>query len=518
MKKLLSLTFLISCLISIGAPAASPAPAIRAFRIAHEQEILNEYVELLKIPNVASDHEGIGRNAEAIVALMRRLDLAPRLLEPAATPDSPPVVYGEWKVPKAKRTLVLYAHYDGQPVNPAEWVTPAFTPTLRTGPIVNGGTATSGAVIPADTQASQLGPEVRIYARSASDDKAGVIVILSAIDALRSLHRQPTDNLKVVFEGEEEAGSPHLGEILRGNRALLDAQLWVVCDGPVHQSGKRQVIYGARGDMNVNLTVYGPNRPLHSGHYGNWAPNPALRLARLLASMKDETGKVAVRGWYDDVATLGTTERQAITAAADYDEVVRKQLGLAATETDLPLNEAISLPSLNINGMRSGNVGDQATNMIAETATAVLDLRLVVGNDPQRQYQKLLAHVRSQGYYVIEREPTAEERLAHPLIATMFAKPGSYAAARTPMDDPFARAIATSVRSTSDQPIVELPTSGGSLPLSIINDALGTRSIVVGIANYDNNQHSANENLRLGNLWNGIDIYGAVITHAPLER
>jgi acetylornithine deacetylase/succinyl-diaminopimelate desuccinylase-like protein len=210
---------------------------------------------------------------------------------------------------------------------------------------------------------------------------------------------------------------------------------------------------------------------------------------------------------------LGQTEKQAVAAAADYDATLKQQLGLGATETDLPLNEAIALPSLNINGMRSGNVGDQATNMIAESAAAVLDLRLVVGNDPRRQYDKLLAHVRSQGYYVVDRAPTSEERLAHPRIATLYARPGSYAAARTPMDDPFARAIAAAVRSTSAQPIVELPTSGGSLPLSVISEALGTKSIVVGIANYDNNQHSANENLRLGNLWDGIDIYAAILTH-----
>src|SRR5882757_6470275 len=497
---------------AVSASAAEPVADIRAFRTSHESEILERYVEFLKLPNVASDHANIRRNAEAIVAMMQRLNLAPRLLEPAAAPDAPPLVYGEWKVPKAKRTLVLYAHYDGQPVNPAEWITEPFTPTLRTGPVTDGGT-----VISMDA-ANRLDSQVRVYARGASDDKAGVMVILSAIEALRSLHRQPTDNLKIVFEGEEEAGSPHLGDILRNNRSLFGAQLWVVCDGPVHQSGKKQVIYGARGDLNVSLTVYGPNRPLHSGHYGNWAPNPALRLARLLTSMKDESGKVSVQGWYDDVVQLGATERQAIAAASDYDATLKNQLGLAAPETDWALNEAITLPSLNINGMRSGNIGEQATNMIAETATAVLDLRLVVGNDPQRQYQKLLAHVRSQGYYVVDREPTAEERLAHPLIATLYAKPGSYAAARTPMDDPFARAIATSVRATSDQPLVELPTSGGSLPLSIINEALGTRSIVVGIANYDNNQHSANENLRLGNLWDGIDTYGALLTHARVSR
>jgi acetylornithine deacetylase/succinyl-diaminopimelate desuccinylase-like protein len=500
------------CMQAASAPAAEPGADIRAFRTSHESEILERYVDFLKLPNVASDHANIRRNAEAIVAMMQRLDLAPRLLEPAAAQDAPPLVYGEWKVPKARRTLVVYAHYDGQPVNPTEWITGPFVPTLRTGP------ATEGGSIIAMDAANRLDPQVRVYARGASDDKAGVVVILSAIEALRSLHRQPTDNLKIVFEGEEEAGSPHLGDILRENRSLFAAQLWVVCDGPVHQTGKKQVTYGARGDMNVSLTVYGPNRPLHSGHYGNWAPNPALRLARLLASMKDEAGKVIVPGWYEDVAPLGDTERKAIAATSEYDDTLRRQLGLAATESDVPLNEAITLPSLNINGMRSGNVGDQATNMIAETASAVLDLRLVLANDPQRQYQKLLAHVRSKGYYVIDREPTAEERLAHPLIATMMAKPGSYAAARTPMDDPFARAIAAAVRSSSDQAIVELPTSGGSLPLSVISEALGTRSIVVGIANYDNNQHAANENLRLGNLWDGIDTYGALLTHAPLPR
>jgi acetylornithine deacetylase/succinyl-diaminopimelate desuccinylase-like protein len=482
MKKIIWL----SCLLAASSFAATPQSDIRAFTTAHQQAILDQFTELLKIPNIASDKDGIRRNADAITAMMQRLNLNPRLLTPAGTPDAPPVIYGEWKVPKAKRTLVVYAHYDGQPINPAEWTTGPFTPTLRDG---------------------------RIYARSASDDKAGVVVILTAIDALRSLHRHPTDNLKVVFEGEEEAGSPHLGEILKENRALFDAQLWVVCDGPVHQSGQRQVIYGARGDMNVNLTVYGPNRPLHSGHYGNWAPNPALRLAKLLASMKDDQGRVIIPGWYDDVVPLGQTEKQAVAAAAGYDATLKQQLGLGATETDLPLNEAIALPSLNINGMRSGNVGDQATNMIAETAAAVLDLRLVVGNDPQRQYDKLLAHVRSHGYYVIDRVPTAEERLAHPLIATLHPRPGSYAAARTPMDDPFARAMAAAVRSTSAQPIVELPTSGGSLPLSVISEALGTKSIVVGIANYDNNQHSANENLRLTNLWDGIDIYAAILMH-----
>jgi len=480
---------------------------LRVFRASHEHAILDEFMQLLSIPNIASDQKNIRRNAEAIAAMLQRRGLASQLLESEQTPGAPPLVYAEWKVPKAKRTLVLYAHYDGQPVNPSEWVTDPWTPTLRNGPLTAG-----GAVVTIDS-ATPIDAEWRVYARGAGDDKAGVMVILGAIDALQAVHRQPSDNLKIVFEGEEEAGSPHLAQILTQHRSLLEAQLWVICDGPVHPSGGAQITYGARGDMNVDLTVYGPIRSLHSGHYGNWAPNPALRLARLLTSMKDDSGHVTVGGWYEGIAPLGETERRAMAASAQYDTMIRRDLGLAAVESTWSLPESTTVPSLNINGMRSANVGAQAANVIPDTATAVLDARLVVGNNAQEQYQKLLAHVRAQGYYVLDREPTSEERLAHPLIAMMKMRPGVYEAARMPMDDPFARAIADAVRSASERPIVELPTSGGSLPLSLISRALGTPAMVVSIANYDDNQHAANENLRMRNLWEGIDIYAALLLH-----
>lgn len=510
--KLLSGGALACCLLlgSAVAPAAAagePLQQIRAFRSAHEPMILNELAHLLAIPNVARDRGNIRRNAEAIALMLRRLGLTPQLLEPAAAADAPPLVYAQWKVPHAKRTLVLYAHYDGQPVNPAEWVTPPWTPTLRTAPVNEGGT-----VVALDSPQS-TSAQMRLYARGAGDDKAGVMVILSALETLRALHRDPTDNLIVAFEGEEEAGSPHLGQILRAHRALFGAQLWVICDGPVHPSGRVEITYGARGDMNADLTVYGAIRPLHSGHYGNWAPNPALRLARLLASMKDDRGHVTITGWYDGIAPLGDRERRALEEAAQYDGTIRRELGLAATESDWSLPQAVMLPSLNINGMRSANVGAEAANVIPATATAVLDMRLVVGNDPQKQFDKLREYVRSRGYYVIDRDPTPQERLAHPLIATLKLRPGIYAAARMPMSDPFALAVAAGVRSATSQPPLEMPSSGGSLPLSVIKEALGTPSMVVSIANYDDNQHAANENLRLGNLWQGIDIYAAMLLH-----
>jgi len=504
--------------------SAQASGATREFVTAHRAEILDEFMHLLAIPNIASDRANMRRNADAIVNMMQQRGLSPKLLTSSREPDVPPIVFGEWKVRNAKRTIVLYAHYDGQPVNPADWATDPFTPTLRTAPLEKGGTviaasapsapgASGVAAVSAGTAAAATDPETRLYARGSGDDKLGVMVILAAVDALRATHRTPTDNIKVVFEGEEEAGSPHLADLLTEHKALLDSQLWVVCDGPVHPTGRKMVVYGARGDMNVDLTVYGPVRALHSGHYGNWAQNPALNLARLLASMKDDKGQVLVPGWYDDVAPLGELEQRAIKEAAAYDDAIKRELGIAAPESDLSLPAATTVPSLNINGMRSANVAAQASNIIPDSATAVLDLRLVLGNEPQRQYDKLLNFVQSKGYYVIDRTPTMQERLEHPLIANMKLRAGQYAAARTPMDNPLAHAMAAAIRASSDQSVIELPTSGGSLPLSIIQQALGTASIDVPTANYDDNQHAANENLRLGNLWDGINTYAALLTH-----
>jgi acetylornithine deacetylase/succinyl-diaminopimelate desuccinylase-like protein len=339
------------------------------------------------------------------------------------------------------------------------------------------------------------------------------MAILNAFAALKAQNIPLTANIKFFFEGEEEAGSPHLGEIIKAHRELLAADAWIICDGPVHQSGRKQVVFGARGDVNVDLTVYAAKRPLHSGHYGNWSPNPAFMLARLLASMKDDDGRVTIAGWYSDVEPLGERERRAIAEAPQYDEELKKQLGLSRTEGGgKSLMELINVPSLNINGFASGDVGALARNVIPTTATAVLDLRLVKGNDHRRQVERLVAHILKQGYFITERDPTDQERAQHPLITRINVRPGAYNADRTSMDLPVSLAVIEAVQSTTPDKIVLLPTSGGSLPLSIITDNLRTVTISVPIVNYDNNQHAENENVRLGNLWDGIETFAALMT------
>jgi acetylornithine deacetylase/succinyl-diaminopimelate desuccinylase-like protein len=504
--QLLALPFL----VAFFALASAQSP-VRDYRRAHERQILNEFTRLLAIPNVASDRQNIRRNAEFIFEMMQRRGLAPRLLETAAK-DTPPAIYGEWKVPGATHSIVLYAHYDGQPTDPKQWSgTLPWQPTWRSAPLESGGT-----IVTLPEGAAAINPEWRLYGRSSSDDKAGVLAILTAFDAVKAQGATPSLNIKFIFEGEEEAGSPHLGEIIDLHKDLLAADAWIICDGPVHQSGRKQVVFGVRGDVNVDLTVYGAKRPLHSGHYGNWAPNPAMVLARLLASMKDDSGRVTVSGWYEGVEPLGEAEQKAIAEAPAYDDELRSQLGLARADgAGKSLLELINQPSLNINGMSSGDVGALARNVIPTTASAVLDLRLVKGTDHRRQPQKLIDHIRKQGFYVIDRVPTDDERKQHPLIARVTIRSGGYNAERTRMDLPLSTAIVNAVQATSTQPIVRLPTSGGSLPLSVITDHLRTITMTVPIANYDNNQHAENENLRLQNLWDGIETWAAIMTMQP---
>ncbi|MBL8223200.1 MAG: M20/M25/M40 family metallo-hydrolase, partial [Bryobacterales bacterium] len=261
------------------------------------------------------------------------------------------------------KTVIFYAPYDGQPADPAAWTgSRPWEPVLRSSALEQGGTTIA---FPNDGE--KIDPEWRIYARSASDDKAGVFAILTAFDALIAKGIKPTVNIKFFFEGEEEAGSGNLKEILEKHK---------------DQSGRKQVVFGVRGDVNVDLTVYGAKRPLHSGHYGNWSPNPAMMLAQLLASMKDDKGNIIVEGWENDVEPLGPAEIKAIAYAPQYDEQIKRELGILFTEGGgKSLLERINQPSLNINGIRSGDVGEQARNVIPTMATTVLDLRLVKGND-----------------------------------------------------------------------------------------------------------------------------------------
>lgn len=465
--------------------AQTPQQAADQWRAAHEQEILQEFTGLLSIPNVASDTNNIQRNADVLVALLAKRHVDAKQLKAAG---SNPVVYGEIKTAGAKHTIVFYAHYDGQPVTPEEWETKTpFTPVTK---MVNG--------------------ELRIYARSASDDKAAILAQLTALDALQAAHIPIKANLRFVWEGEEEAGSTNLGAVLQKYRDQLGGDVWLICDGPVDQSGRQSVVFGARGVTHVAITLYGPNRELHSGHYGNWAPNPAMMLAQLLGSMEDANGRVLIPHFYDGIAPLSALEKQAIAEAPRNEAMLMREFGLGqANGGGEPLLELLNEPTLNIDGFASARVGARANNVVPSTATVDVDMRLVKGLDWKTQQQRVVDYVASQGYFVTDVAPDKTMLLAHPKVAFVKRDTVGYNAVRTPMDLPMARAIIAAVESARG-PVVKLPTMGGSVPLEVIEQALGTRTITVPIANYDNNQHSSNENIRVQNLWDGIETMAAL--------
>lgn len=484
--------------------AQSTQQKVNAFRRANEQEIVNEYLKFLAIPDVTGDSVNIRLNAKYIVEMLAKRGLKAELLRPAI---GNPAVFAEVKVPGANRTISFYAHYDGQPVNPKQWSAglQPFTPVFITAPIEQG-----GHII--DYQPGMnIDPEWRLSGRASADDKASIMCIINAYDALNKSKIPLNCNMKFFFEGEEEKGSPNLAEIFRKYKEKLAADLWLICDGSRHATGKKMLVFGVRGDVNMQLTIFGPKRPLHSGNFGNWAPNPGLMMVQLLASMKDENGHVLVKGFYDDVVPLTATEKAAIKRMPPVEDRLKTELGLASSENnDGGLVDALMLPTLNINGMSSGNVGTMAANVIPTKAEAVLDLRLVPGNDYERQVQKVTDHIKAQGYYVIDRQPTDAERKQYSKIICVTHDVG-YNAQRTPIDLPAAQAAIKAVQSTVDYPIVLSPGAGGSLPLYVFEKELGAKVISVPLVNYDNNQHAENENVKIGFLWDGMESIAALM-------
>jgi acetylornithine deacetylase/succinyl-diaminopimelate desuccinylase-like protein len=492
--------------------AAWQAPAdtalrgrVAAYRAEREVAIVRELTELLAIPNLATDSVNIRKNAALLLQMLTRRGATARLLE---SPGSPPAVYGELLTPGATRTVVFYAHYDGQPVDTARWVTMPWTPTLRDGPLGPG-----VRTLPFPAGAARFDPEWRVFARSASDDKSPIVAMLTALDALKALGRRPSVNLKFFFEGEEEAGSGHLRDMLTRHAALLKADLWLFGDGPVHQSRRPLVSFGVRGVMGINLTIYGPARPLHSGHYGNWAPNPNVMMAHLIASLRDEEGKILIDGFYDDIRPFTPAQRAALDAIPPMEAQLAGELRLGRTEGGgARLPERTALPALNVSGLSGGRTGAGSANVIVPEATAYLDFRMVPDQTPERVRALLEAHLRRRGYYVVTQDPDSATLRSHPRVIKMTGD-GGYPATGTSLDLPASRAVLRAAEAALGERVIAQPPLGGSLPLYQFVEVLGAPLVMVPIVNHDNNQHAENENLRIRNLWDGIELYAGLLAY-----
>jgi acetylornithine deacetylase/succinyl-diaminopimelate desuccinylase-like protein len=490
--------FLVVLLVITASAFASPADVAkqaRAWRVNHEKEILAEFADLVSIPNLANDAPNIQRNAETIRAMCEKRGLAVKLV---TLEGAPPVVVADLAAPNAKRTIAFYAHYDGQPVDASQWKSEPWKPVMRdsTGNDIDW------------RGAKAIDPEWRLFARSSGDDKAPIIAMLAALDAMRAAGVKPSVNLRFVFEGEEEAGSPHLADYLKKFRDELRADAWLFCDGPVHQSRRMELVFGARGTIGLDLTVYGPIKGLHDGHYGNWVPNPIVRLTHLIDSMRDETGHILIKGFYDEVRPPTAAETEAVSKIPNVEADLRREFEIGSTEGNgKPLNELLMLPGLNVRGIQSGHVGDQASNTIPTEALASIDFRLVPNETPESIKPLVERHLEAQGYTIVRQTPDRATRLAKPKIVKVDWSSG-YPASRTPLDLPFSRELASIMTAAGHEPVL-LPTAGGSLPMDLFQHGNDVPVIAFPIANHDDNQHAANENLRLQNLWDGLEVFAA---------
>lgn len=486
-----------------SAHGSNPADTVRVWRKAHEKAIVADFVTLLSMPNVATNVADVEKNAAYIEDQLEARGFETRLL--TVEPDTPPAVFAQMKVPGAHRTVIFYAHYDGQPIGQKGWISSPFQPSMRT-PLPE------AKPVNWKTSTRPLDPDWRLFARSAGDDKASIQAMLSALDALKAAHIKPTVNIKLLYEGEEEQGSPHFSALVAKNLDVLKGDVLIMGDGPMHQSGKQMVNFGNRGIASLTMTVYGPTRPMHDGHYGSWAPSPSVMIANLIASLRDDDGHILIPHFYEDVAAVSAADKAAFAAMPPVEEQLKHALGLGRNVGPARLADGYLEPTLNVRAIHVGDEGPAAANAIATQADASFDFRLAPGETPEHTRELLEHYLTQQGWFIERDEPDLQTRLSHSKIVKVVWDKGGAIATKTPLDLPASKAVVASIGRTVGYQPIELPIVGASSGMADIVNLLHVPMAGVSIANYDDNQHAQNENLRLGNLWDGIEVYAGLLT------
>ncbi len=499
---------------ALGASHVHAAELSPAVATQYAQATFREYFDLLALPNDAIASADIRKNVEWLEAAFRKRGFATQQLPN----DGKPMLFAEWPGADPKRkTVLFYMHLDGQPVIAEQWQQKSpWVPVLKrkdakgdweeidSAPLFNG---------PVD-------PEWRVFGRSSADDKAPIMMFLAAIDALKASGDATGVNVKVVLDSEEEKGSPSIGKVMLAHRDLLRSDAIVIHDGPMHATNRPTLIFGNRGAAMARLTVYGAKVSLHSGHYGNYSPNPAQRLATLLASMKDEQGRVTVQGYYDHVK-LGDAERKIMAAVPDDEAALKKRLGIAKTDAvGANYQEAMQYPSLNVRGMQSAAVGDKAANIVPDTAVAEIDVRTTPDSTAVYLGKLVEAHIQKQGYHLVKGKPTDEDRARYDKLASFDMQTEGGDAAGTPMDSAVGQwAYTAMVDAFGAKPEpVRIRMMGGTVPTAEIVEALKVPFAIVPLVNADNNQHASNENMRMGNYIDGTRTIYSLITHPFAAR
>lgn len=495
-------------LLILGAGAASAQTVLSEPDVrAAARATYPAYFELLSMPADAASKPDIQRNVAWLEKAFAGRGFQTRQLDN----DGRPLLFAELgPAQKGRKTILFYMHLDAQPARQADWQTDPWTPTLRQRD-ANGAWQT----IPAERLQGTVDPEWRVFGRAAADDKGPIVMFLAAIDALRKNGVDPAVNVKVLLDSEEEKGSPSLHTVMAAHRELLHSDGIVVYDGGRADTQRPMINFGNRGSIQLNLTVFGARTDQHSGLYGNIAPNAGLRLAKLVAGMKDDDGKVVVPGFYDGIA-ISAADRKAMQAQVPAAGELERRLGVTAVERMAPnVVEAVQYPSLDVLWMGAGAVGSSGVNSIPAQATASFNVRTVPETPPARVLGLLQRYVAANGYHLVAGDaPTEAERAAHPRLAklTMMAYPSTQLGFREPMDTPFSTWAIAGVRAGAGTAPDLYRMGASTLPMGGAVSVLKTPYLVVPVINADSNQHGANENLRLGNYLDGIRSMAAMLT------
>ena len=466
------------------------------------QDVFKEYREFLSLPNDANKPDELEPNMLWCEKAFKKRGFTTERLKTKRLP----LIFAEREHPGTNKTVLFYIQIDGQPVDPSKWLQKGpFVPTLKKQIKKDDWEA-----IPWESLYDNYDDDWRIFARSASDAKGPINTFLIALDIIADKGILPNYNIKVIMDMEEEMGSPNLPPAVKRYKNKLKADRLVILDGPRHPSNKPTLTFGARGIVTIQLKVQGPKFPQHSGHYGNYVPNPAVRLSQLIASMKDDNGKVTIPGYYDGV-TISEEARSIMSAVPDDEDKIRRSIGFSKPDQVAnTYQESIQYPSLNVRGMKSGWVEKEVRTIIPSFALAEIDVRLVKETDPKRMVKLIKNHIKSEGYYIIDRNPTDSERAKHNKIITFNHRIG-YLAFRTPVNSEIADWLrAALINGFGEEPIIKR-TSGGSVPISPFVNTLNVPAVTVPTVNPDNNQHSPNENLRVGNLIESIRTHVALL-------
>ena len=494
-----------------GPPAGTLAPAVSGAALEEWARTAAagswpEFLELLTLPNDQAVAADIQRNADWLEAAFRRRGLVSRQLPN----EGRPMVFAETPGASGERkTVLFYAHFDGQPVTPAEWKQESpWKPVLKRR-IPGGG----WEAIPLE-HLRDADPDWRLFGRSTSDDKGPIAMLLAALDALRAHGVTPSVNVRVILDSQEEEGSPSITRVVTENLEALRSDAVVIMDGPRHESNRPTIVYGNRGIVAATLRVFGARGELHSGHYGNYVPNPAQRLAALLASMKDESGRVTIPGFYDGIV-LDEATRRVLAAVPDDEAALRKRLGIATSDrVGATYQESLQYPSLNVRGFLSADVGAKARTVVPESAVAEIDLRTVPETPPGRLQALLEKHVVSQGWHLVAGSPTDEERAKYPKLAALefrdTATQGT--ASRTALDAPVGKWLAAAMTRSFGKEPIRIRIMGGTTPTRALVEPLGAPFVILPLVNPDNAQHAADENLRVGNYVEGVKTLVAALT------